>query len=230
MKEYNSIPRLLDDGTLKGEQVVAFNKIDGQNFRVKYTPKGLTKKQFTLFGSRTQLVDETNEQFGDAVRFFKKFYEEPLREIIVNNSGKKGVFNGAEEITLFLEWYGPNSFAGFHQPDDKDNMRLCLFDVFVKKKGFVEPKDFIEIFGNDDRIETPDVIYTGKLNEDFVKSIQENDWTKEDAQYHNVKEGVVIKRSTKLPGQRLPMSKVKTKWWLETLHSNFSEEECKRLE
>lgn len=228
MKEYNSIPRLLDDGTLRGEQVVAFNKLDGQNFRVKYTPKGLTKKQFTNFGSRTQLVDETNEQFGDAVRFFKQHYEDALRDIIVNNSGKKGIFNGAEEITLFFEWYGPNSFAGFHQPGDE--MHLCLFDVFVKKKGFVEPKDFIEIFCDDDRVETPDVVYVGKLTADFVQSIQDNDWTKEGCQYPNVKEGVVLKRSTRLPGQRLPMSKVKTKWWLEKLHANFSEEDCKRLE
>jgi hypothetical protein len=102
MKEYNSIPRYLDDASLHGEYVVAFNKLDGQNFRVKYTPKGLTKKQFTTFGSRTQLVDETSEQFGDTVRFFKRNYESPLRDIIVNNSGKHGIFNGAEEITLFL--------------------------------------------------------------------------------------------------------------------------------
>jgi hypothetical protein len=228
MKEYNSIPKLLDDGTLRGEQVVAFNKLDGQNFRVKYTPRGLTKKQFTNFGSRTQLVDETNEQLGDAVRFFKQHYEDVLRDIIVNNSGKKAIFNGAEEITLFFEWYGPNSFDGFHQPGDE--MHLALFDVFIKKKGFVEPKDFIELFCDDDRVETPDVVYVGKLTADFIQSIQENDWTKEGCQYPNVKEGVVLKRSTRLPGQRLPMSKVKTKWWLDRLHANFSEEECKRLE
>lgn len=230
MKEYNSIPRYLDDASLHGEYVVAFNKLDGQNFRVKYTPKGLTKKQFTTFGSRTQLVDETSEQFGDAVRFFKRNYESPLRDIIVNNSGKHGIFNGAEEITLFFEWYGPHSFAGFQEPTDKDRMHLGLFDVFIKKKGFVEPKDFIEIFCEDDRVETPEVVFIGKLDNDFIKSIQENDWTKEDAKYPNVKEGVVIKRSTRLPGQRLPMSKVKTKWWLDKLHANFSEEECKRLE
>jgi hypothetical protein len=228
MKEYHSIPRLIDDGTLKGEYVVAFNKLDGQNFRVKYTPRGATKEQFTLFGSRNTLVNEDNEQFGEAIRFFKQNYESVLREIIVLNSGKKGIFNGAEEITLFFEWYGDNSFAGFHK--EGDNLRLCLFDVFIKKKGYVDPGDFIKIFGKDSRIETPEVIYQGKLNEDFVESIQNNDWTKEGSRYPRVKEGVVIKRSTKLPGQRLPMSKVKTKWWLNQLHLRFSEEECKRLE
>lgn len=228
MKEYLSIPHYRDDKTLHGEQVVAFNKLDGQNFRVKYTPKGATKQQFTLFGSRQTLVDENTEGFGEAVRFFKKNYENVLREIIVNNSRKKGIFNGVEEITLFFEWYGENSFAGFHQVGDE--MHLALIDVFLKKKGYIEPNNFIDIFCEDDRIETPDIIYIGKLTNDFITSINENDWTDEGCRYPNVKEGVVIKRSTLMKGQKLPMCKTKTKWWLTKLHSKFTEEECKRLE
>ena len=228
MKEYNSIPRLADDGTLKGEQIVAFNKLDGQNFRVKYTPKGLTKHQFTTFGSRQTLVDENSEGFGDAVKYFKKHYENVLREIIVNNSGKKGLFKGVEEITLFFEWYGENSFAGFHQPSDE--LRLALIDVFLKKKGYIEPNDFIDIFCDDDRIETPEIIYIGKLDMDFAKSIENNDWTEEGCQYPTVKEGVVCKRSTLMKGQRLPMCKIKTKWWLNKLHSSYPEDMWKKLE
>lgn len=228
MKEYNSIPRFFDDGTLRGEQVVAFNKLDGQNFRVKYTPKGATKQQFTMFGSRHQYVDENTENFGDAVRFFKAKYEDILREIIVNNSGKKGVFNGVEELTLFFEWYGDNSFAGFHQPND--TMHLAMTDMFLKKKGYIEPPTFIDLFGKDDRIETPEVIYIGKLDMDFVNSIVNNDWTKEGCQYPNVKEGVVIKRSTLMKGQRLPMCKVKTNWWIEKLHATVPKEKWKELE
>jgi hypothetical protein len=228
MKEYNSIPRFFDDQTLHGEQVVAFNKLDGQNFRAKFNTKGNNKNQFTLFGSRHTLVDEDTEGFGNAVKFFKKNYENALREIIINNSGKKGLFKGIEELTLFFEWYGDNSFAGFHQPNDK--MHLAMTDMFLKKKGYIEPNDFIDIFCKDERIETPDVIYVGKLDMDFVNSIVNNDWTQEGCQYPNVKEGVVIKRSTLMKGQKLPMCKVKTNWWINKLHANFSEEECKRLE
>jgi hypothetical protein len=36
MKHYDSIPRIQDDGTLKGETVWGFNKLDGQNFCVTY--------------------------------------------------------------------------------------------------------------------------------------------------------------------------------------------------
>lgn len=228
MKEYNSIPNYRDDKTLHGEQVVAFNKLDGQNFRVKYTPKGATKKQFTLFGSRQTLVDENTENFGNAVRYFKEKYEDILREIIVNNSGKKGIFNGIEEITFFFEWYGENSFAGFHNPSDE--MHLALIDVFLKKKGYIEPNSFIDLFCKDNRIETPEVIYIGKLDNNFIQSINDNDWTEEECQFPTVKEGVVIKRTTLMKGQKLPMCKTKTKWWLNKLHNNFSEEECKRLE
>ena len=228
MKEYNSIPRFFDDQTLHGEQVVAFNKLDGQNFRVKYNTKGANKNQFTLFGSRHTLVDEETEGFGNAVKFFKKNYEDVLRQIIINNSCKKGIFKGVEELTLFFEWYGDNSFAGFHQPDDK--MHLAMTDMFLKKKGYIEPNDFIDIFCKDYRIETPDVIYIGKLDMNFVNSIVNNDWTQEGCQYPNVKEGVVIKRSTLMKGQKLPMCKVKTNWWINKLHANFSEEECKMLE
>ena len=228
MKEYHSIPKFFDDQTLHGEQVVAFNKLDGQNFRVKFSPKGADKNKFTLFGSRHTLVDENTEGFGNAVRFFKNNYEDVLRQIIINNSGKKGLFKGIEELTLFFEWYGDNSFAGFHQPDDK--MHLAMTDMFLKKKGYIEPNDFIDIFCKDERIETPDVIYIGKLDMDFINSIVNNDWTQEGCKYPNVKEGVVIKRSTLMKGQKLPMCKVKTNWWINKLHANFSEEECKRLE
>lgn len=148
--------------------------------------------------------------------------------IIANNSGKKGIFKGVDEITFFFEWYGNKSFAGFHK--EGDEMHLALIDVFLKKKGYIEPNTFIDIFCDDARIETPSVIYIGKLDMNFANSIVNNDWTKDDCQYPEVKEGVVCKRSTLMKGQRLPMCKIKTNWWLTELHNNFSEEECKLLE
>ena len=39
MKHYDSIPRIQDDGTLKGEVVWGFNKLDGQNFCATFKPK-----------------------------------------------------------------------------------------------------------------------------------------------------------------------------------------------
>ena len=88
----------------------------------------------------------------------------------------------------------------------------------------------MKIYSGTQKIEMPDLIYIGLLNSDIVEKIQNNDWTQPDAVFPNVKEGVVFKRSTLLKGQRRPSVKVKTKWWLEKLHSLYTEEECKKLE
>lgn len=228
MKHYDSIDNIKYNTELIGEQVWAFNKLDGQNFCAKYSGK---TKQFTNdFGSRKCMVDETSDQFGETVRYFKEHeYNKILEAIIAKHRGKRDVFTGAEEITFFFEWYGEHSFAGFHQEEDKNNMHLALIDVFIKKKGYIEPKTFVELFA-DSGIEIPELIYSGKLTQDFIKSIQENDWTEENCKYPTVKEGVVIRRSTIMKGQRMPKVKVKTKWWITELHSKYDEETCKILE
>ena len=226
MKHYNSIPRLEDDGTLLGEEIWAFNKIDGQNFCVKYSPK---TNEFGPFGSRKRLVDDGDEQFGETVKFFKNSnIPTELIRLVKENSGKKKLFNGVQEITFYFEWYGEHSFAGFHQYGDE--MHLALIDVDIKKKGYIEPKSFYDIFGNNEFIEIPELIYKGKLTKTFVDSIKNNDWTEQDCQYPTVKEGVVCKRSTLMKGQRMPKVKFKTKWWLSELRKKYTEEECKELE
>lgn len=225
MKHYDSIPRVQDDGTLKSEIVWGFNKLDGQNFCVTYHPK---TAKFGPYGSRTTMVDETSDQFGDTVRWLKNSqYEEILNNIVRTRRGKKDIFNGIEEITFFFEWYGEHSFAGRHQ--EGDEMHLALIDVFLKKKGYMEPKDYYDLFNNSG-VELPELIYTGPLTAEIIEKIQNNDWTSENPEFPNVKEGVVFKRSTMMKGQRRPSVKVKTKWWIDKLHSMYSEEECKILE
>jgi len=230
MKHYDSIPRIQDDGTLNGEMVWGYNKLDGQNFCATYKVK---KNKFGPFGSRTVIVDENSEsELSEAVTWFKdNKLDEKLSALVKNNWKKGEVFQGVEEITFFFEWYGPNSFAGKHDFWDGANgeMRLALIDVFLKKKGYIEPKEYEKIFRGSS-IELPDLIYVGPLNSDIIAKVQNNDWTQEGAAFPNVKEGVVFKRSTLLKGQRRPSVKVKTKWWLDKLHSMYNEEECKKLE
>ena len=224
MKHYDSFENIARDPALIGEQVWAFNKLDGQNFCAKYNAK---KKYFSDFGSKKCNVDETSEMFGDAVKFFKQNIESKLIDVIKKNSGKKCVFTGVEEITFFFEWYGDNSFAGFHQ--EGDELRLAIIDVHLYKKGYIQPKDFYDMF-KDSGIEMPDLIYQGPLNQEFIESIYNNDWRDPNCKYPTVKEGVVCKRSTLLKGQRLPKVKVKTKWWLDKIHEKFSPDLWKDLE
>ncbi len=224
MKHYDSIPRIQDDGSLKGEMVVGYNKLDGQNFCAVYNCR---KKTWGPYGSRTVTVDENSEQFGDTVKFFNNSgYKEILADVVKEYSGKRDVFNGVDEVTFFFEWYGANSFAGKHL--EGDEMHLALIDVALKKKGYIEPKDYEMCFRGS--VEMPDLIYSGPLNSEIIEKVQNNDWTHPDCWKSYVKEGVVFKRTTLLKGQRRPSVKVKTKWWLEKLHSMYSEEECKKLE
>lgn len=223
MKHYDSFENIKFDGTLLGEEVWAFNKLDGQNFCAKYSPK---QKEFSMFGSKTQNVDETSEQFGDAVRYFKSELSEPIRDVLIKNSKKGDIFTSVDEITVFCEWHGENSFCGVHA--EGDELRLTLIDLFLKKRGYIEPKPFYKLFNG--VVEIPELIYQGKLTQTFINSIVNNDWTQPISLYPNVKEGVVCKRSTLMKGQRLPKVKVKTDWWLTKLKATYPEERWKELE
>ena len=225
MRHYDSITRIQDDGTLLGEMVWAFNKLDGQNFCVKYNPR---TKKFGPYGSRKRLVDASDDQFGGCVRFFENSgYMDELSRIVKENSGKKGLFTGVEEITFYFEWYGPNSFAGVHVPGDE--MHLALIDVFLKKKGYIEPGPFYDLFVMNTKIETPESIYRGPLTQEFIDSIR-NNWDTDKPNYPCVKEGVVCRRTTLLKGQRMPKVKIKTKRWIEELHKRYTEDKWDELE
>lgn len=93
------------------EEMVAFEKLDGSNFRAKWT----RKKGFDLFGTRTQLIDETAATYGEAVLIFKQQYQEWLEEFF------KSEFKNEREIVVFGEFFGEKSFAGNHSTDDPKN-------------------------------------------------------------------------------------------------------------
>lgn len=215
MRHYPSFENIKYDKFLIGEEIIAENKLDGQNFCAQFNNKS---KTFIAFGSKKLVVDETNEQFGRAVSYFKENYEDILIEIIKENSKKDMPFYKAEEIHFYFEYYGEKSFAGVHDVDD--TLKLALIDVFVKKKGYLEPNIFYQLFDNKGII-LPEIIYKGILTNDFISSINNNDWTTPTCKYPSVKEGVVCKKTTLMKGQRLPMVKVKTNWWLNKLKEKY---------
>ena len=67
MLEYPSIPHVHKSNMI-GDTVVIFDKLDGSNFRVKWTPK----KGFCLFGTRTQLIDSNTPYWGAIVTLFQE--------------------------------------------------------------------------------------------------------------------------------------------------------------
>lgn len=193
------------------EACVAFDKLDGSNIRVKYT----AKRGFTLFGSRTQMFDKGHPFLGEAVDIFYKKYEDKLVDLIEKN------FPNEREVIAFLEFFGPNSFAGYHVKEDPKD--LVLFDILVghKNRKFLMPKDFIDLTASVGA-PTPRIIYTGNLSDQFIQDVR-------DGKY-DVVEGVVCKGVLKTGAHRggMWMAKIKTQAYFDRLKAKFGGEEAKK--
>lgn len=179
------------------EHCTAFYKHDGSNIRAEWT----RKRGWDKFGSRKVLIDRTSP-LGNAINIFLNTYGDDLEKIFK----KDKLFRNCQNVTVFSEYFGKNSFAGWHDPDDEKE--VVLFDVSIHKKGMMSPKDFVKMFGH---LKIPEIIYEGKFNESFIQDVK-------DGKY-DVEEGVVAKGL--LPKGRPPhnlwMAKVKTKTWIDRL-------------
>ena len=153
MKQYPSIQREIVD-----KPIIAFAKNDGNNIRAEWSKK---HKGFVKFGSRKVLIDETHEQLGKSINLIKTKYEKDLTDIF-----KKERY---EEVVCFFEFFGPNSFAGMHDPND--TLDVLLFDLDVYKYGLLPPREFIKLTG---KIDTPSVLYEGRPTQEFIKSVYDS--------------------------------------------------------
>jgi hypothetical protein len=182
---------------------IAFNKLDGSSFRGKYTPKN----GFNLFGTRTQLIDEITPFWGEMVTVFNDTCRAPLEKFFKQSKD----YRDYREIIVFGEFFGANSFAGNHA---NEAHKIVIFDVLCghKERKFVLPQQFIKDFSF---IETPEVIYRGKLNDEFITKIRDSD----------LNEGVICKGTERSGAYRgsVWMCKIKTRAYWERLQEKFGE-------
>lgn len=182
--------------------IIAFDKLDGSNIRVEWT----RKRGFSKFGTRRRLMDASEPVLGEAVRLFQNTFEDTL-----SDKFKKLRY---EKATVFLEFTGPNSFAGLHEDEEHT---LTLLDVHLYKQGLLTPKDFLKHF--EGVLPTPEVLYTGKPNQDFIRSVRES--TLEGMTF----EGVVCKGG--LNKYRQPTAfKIKSQAWLDRLKTKCGDDEA----
>ena len=156
-----------------GKQCIAFNKYDGSNLRWEWNPK----KGWVKFGTRRHLFDESDEQFKEAIPIFMNGMAD---EIVLRT---KEVVRNPQRITAFTEFFGPGSFAGSHVQGEQKELRL--FDVFLFQKGYVPPKQFVEVYG--DMEQAAEIIYEGTLNSSFIMDVKKGKYP--------VFEGVIAKGS-----------------------------------
>jgi hypothetical protein len=175
-----------------GKSCIAFEKYDGSNLRWEWTPK----QGWNKFGTRKHLFDASDLQFGEAIPIFM----EKLADDIVYRT--KQIVRNPERITAFTEFLGENSFAGSHVASDPKELKL--FDVFLFKKGFVQPKQFVETYGSAEYAAR--VVYEGNLNRQFIMDVR-------DSKYPGF-EGVIAKGNDF-------MVKIKTKAFFAKLQEKY---------
>jgi len=198
MEQY---PSIVGSAKAPKDQCIAFFKYDGSNLRFEWTRKAGWHK----FGTRNRLFDENDEVFGEAIDIFHRDLAEPLVEIF------KKKYRNVDKITVFCEFFGDSSFAGHHKPDEEH--RLVLIDVKPHKKGYISPREFVNIFGKALGDLAAQVVYEGNLNAEFIDDVRNGKY--------NVYEGVVCKGGS---GHKLWRCKIKTKVYLEELKRRFSED------
>jgi len=192
MKQYPSISKEI----LSGIPFYCFDKLDGSNIRAEWS----RKNSFYKFGARHRLLDAAEPVLGPAVELIKSNFEKELHDIFIDQR--------QDNVVCFFEFYGPGSFAGNHVEGDKFN--VSLIDVSFYKKGIIDPRDFLKLFGN---LDIAKMIYHGNVGSGVTQLVKESNLP------CMTFEGIVCKAS--LHKNRPPsMFKVKSDAWLNKL-KNF---------
>lgn len=150
---------ILYDKDMLTEPVFAYRERPGQYFCATYHH---SKREFLRFGTFG------NFKSGDILKCFKESWQpEFLKKIILANKKKK-FFRGSEKINFYFTYNGKS---------------LSLVDVWSEKESYITPEDFNELFSLPGYIESSELIYTGLLNNSFIKSnpgviIRKKDGTK----------------------------------------------------
>lgn len=203
-------PSILPSSKAPRQPCIAFEKLDGSSIRVKYTQK----QGFSLFGSRTQLIDASHPHLGKVIPLFKEQFDVPLTKLI------KKVWPNEREVIVFGEFVGDKSFAGLHDPTDP-TLRFVLFDIMVghKNRKFLLPQEFVDLC--DKIVPIAQVMYMGNLNDQYIKEVREST---------TLKEGVVCKGTQRTGAARgnVWMCKIKTQKYLDTLFNRFGDEGLKK--
>lgn len=203
MKSYPSIQSSLGMQYRDIGHAIVFDKLDGSNLRVEWTKKTGWNK----WGTRNRLFDSTDEIFAPAIKVFEDGMLEKLTKICIDNRW--------ERVIAFMEFWGENSFAGLHEPEDEKF--LTLIDVNVHKKGIIGPREFIKTFKS---VDIPNVVCECNWTRGFVDRVRGGEI--EGITF----EGVVGKSGE---GHKLLMAKAKTQAWVDKVKSRYSPEDAEKI-
>lgn len=205
MKTYPSI-----QGPAGGQHkpCYAFVKYDGSNLRFEWS----RKRGWYKFGTRKTLFDDTHPIYGSAIQLFLDKYGDELPKVFK----KEKMFQGVQNFVVFGEWFGAQSFSGAHKPWDHKR-DFVLFDVNPHKKGFLSPKEFLDLFGH---LPVAEVAWQGNFGKWLIEAVRKEEIEIE-SKYDvkaEIPEGVVCKGGK---GHQLWMAKIKTERYKEALRKLY---------
>ena len=209
MKIKLAYPKIPDTLYCPLKQCIAFEKYDGTNMHWVWNPKD----SFIGFGTRRDRFPANwkgNLDFKQAHPELEEIlFDDGIGEFLKkldNYLTTKEKYSSANEIIIFTEFLGDNSFAGSHSA--KDKKKLVLFDVEVNGK-FISPEQLVEDFKDHNLAK---VVFKGKFSGQLFIDVRKG-------RYY-VKEGVVVKG---LVGDEIYMAKIKTEAYMERLKEQFTD-------
>ncbi len=215
MLQYHSI--MASRQTPLGFPGYIFYKYDGSNMRFEFNHK----TGWSKFGSRTQMIDSNTPILGKSIDLFRECVEDKLNLLLKDYLGKQ--YKNTERITVFCEFFGTHSFAGTH--DENDDFQLKLFDIHLMKKGFIPPKEFIDLTKGENF--TAKYLFQDNFNVNLIQRVFKNECLDADGKAIELDEGSIFKGVAKeinKHGNHVWMSKIKTESYLNKLKNKFQED------
>lgn len=192
MKEYPSIPRAVGNAFREIPNAYIFDKLDGTSHRSEWS----RKRGWYKHGLRHTRMDENNP-----LSFFAqvpKLFEETLSEALTKIARDARWQN----CTVFYEFWGAQSLAGFHI--EGDPKFVTLFDVAGDDGTILDPGDFRKMF--EGRVPTAPCLGRTNWTRGYVDLVRQG-------QVEGVtSEGVVAKLGTR---REIVRAKAKTQAWVD---------------
>lgn len=186
---------------------IAFEKYDGTNLHWAWDCElgwyafGTRRMQYDFDESGIAEFEANHAECAEAPAIFRSQFADPLEAVFQTNR-----YCEAEQIKVFTEFLGEQSFAGKHLANDPKE--LVLLDVSVNGE-LVDPDSFVRDFAT---LNIARVVYRGRLTGKFIHDVREGKF--------NVGEGVVCKST----GDEPWMIKVKTDAYMARLKAAFHDD------
>jgi hypothetical protein len=191
-------------------QCIAFEKYDGTNLHWDWDRDfgwhafGTRRDIFNLTDAGITEFSTKHQHLSDCVAVFKNDWAIALERVFIECPQYQQV----QEIKVFTEFLGANSFAGLHRLEDAKELRL--FDVWLEGFGFISPSQFVDDFQH---LPIAKVIYRGKLTGKFAEDVRSGKYS--------IDEGVICKGGK--GGEDLWMVKIKTNAYMSKLKQAFAD-------